>query len=58
MAFNKRIMDKIEAACKGNEAMLGYMHDIVMIEMGEAKQYTKEYERKLKERAKEEREGR
>lgn len=54
MAFSKRIMDKIEEACEGNEAMLGYMHDIVMIEMGEAKHYTKEYELKLKERAKEE----
>ena len=55
MAFNKRIMDKIEKACKGNDAMLGYMRDIVMIEMGDAKHYTKEYELKLKERAKEER---
>ena len=57
MAFNKRIMDKIEKACDGNDAMLGYMHDIVMHEMSGAKQYTKEYERILKEHAKEE-EGR
>lgn len=54
MAFNKRIMSKLEAACEDNEAMMGYMRDIVIHEMSGAKQYTKEYERILKERAKEE----
>lgn len=54
MAFSKRIMSKLEQACGDNEAMLSYMHDIVMHEMGGAKQYTKEYERMLKEHAKEE----
>ena len=54
MGFNRRIMKKLEDACDDNEAMLGYMRDIVTFEMREVKQYKASYEQYLKARAKEE----
>lgn len=57
MAFNKRIMKKLEEACDGNEAMLGYMRDIVTLEMREVKQYKTDYSKCLKRRSREELEG-
>ena len=54
MAFNRRIMLKLEDACGENEAMLGYMRDIVTFEMREAGRYKSDYEDFLKKRAKEE----
>lgn len=56
MAFNKRIMSKLEDACDGNEAMQDFMRDLVVYEMSGSKQYMKEYEKLLKKHAKEEEE--
>lgn len=56
MAFNKRIMAKLEDACEGNEAMQDFMRELVVYEMDGAKQYVKEYERLLKLYAKQEKE--
>ena len=43
ITLNKRILDKIERQCEGDQAMLGYMHDIVVFEFKEPKQYAKHY---------------
>lgn len=48
MAFSKRVLDKIERECKGDRAMLDYMHGIVTFEFSDSKQYRKEYERLLR----------
>ena len=52
MAFNKRILDKIQDRCKGDKAMLDYMYRIVTFEFGESRQYTKEYEAAIREYSK------
>lgn len=57
MAFNRRIMQKLEEACEGNEAMLGYMRDIVGYEMRDAGRYTEKYEEYLRRWSKRESEG-
>ena len=57
MAFNRRIMNKIEQKCADNQYLLDYMRDIVSYEMKGAKQYTKDYEKFLKERSREEEEN-
>ena len=47
MAFSKRILDKIHDKCRGDDAMVDYMHQIVTYEFEESKQYTKAYENAL-----------
>ena len=47
ITLNKRILDKIERRCEGDRAMLDYMHDIVMFEFREPKQYAKHYKESL-----------
>lgn len=49
MALNKRILDKIEKRCKGDDAMLDYLRRVIAFELTGAKQYTKEYQAALKE---------
>lgn len=48
MAFNSRIMRGLEEACGDNEAMKGFMRDLVVCEMRGIKQYKGEYEKMLK----------
>ena len=48
MAFNRRIMQKLEEACGDNEAMKGYMRDLVTNEIKGVKQYKAPYEGMLK----------
>lgn len=48
MAFSKRVLDKIERGCKGDQAMLDYMRGIIAYEFSGSKQYKKEYERLLR----------
>ena len=55
MAFNRRIMQKLEEACRGNEAMKGYMRDAAGCEFRGTKQYMKDYEGYLRKRSSEER---
>lgn len=52
MAFNKRILDKIEKRCGDDEVMLDYIRRIIAYEFSGSKQYTKEYEQALKQCAK------
>ena len=52
MAFNKRILDKIENRCGDDDNMLDFFHEIVTFEFGDSKQYTKEYEKRIREFAK------
>lgn len=48
MALSKRILEKIEERCSGDEAMLEYMRTIIACELGGTKHYTKEYEKALR----------
>ena len=55
MAFNKRIIDRIDKACKDDEAMRDFLHEVIVYEMsGNAKHYTKDYEGMLRKHAFEE----
>lgn len=54
MAFNRRIMQRLEEACEGNEAMKGFMRDLVRCEIQGVKQYKGEYEKLLKQWSREE----
>lgn len=51
MALNKRNMDKISALCGDDDAMLGFMRDIITHEIMGNKQYTKAYKDALRKRA-------
>lgn len=54
MAFNinKRILDKMEKRCDNDEVMLDYIRYIIAYELSGSKQYTKEYDKALKQYAK------
>lgn len=53
MAFNKRILNKIEEQCGDDEVLLDYIRRAIIFELSESKQYKKEYEHLLKQHAKE-----
>ena len=58
MAFNRRIMNRLEEACEGNVAMKGFLREVIIYEMREPGNYTKKYEERLKKwAAKESEEG-
>ena len=48
MAINKRILDKIEKHCAGDQAMIDFMRHIIVFEFSESKQYTSEYTEAIK----------
>lgn len=54
MAFNKRILDKLDDAVGENEFMRDYFHDIISFELLEKSQYMDKYQKFLKKHAKEE----
>lgn len=51
MAINRRVMEKVVKRAEGDERLLSFLRELVSFEATSTGQYTKEYERILREHA-------
>lgn len=52
MAINRRALNKVEEYCDGNQAMLGFLRELLVFEVDSPGRYTEEYEKLLEDYSK------